>query len=310
MQNEKFTFESTNRRLRTSSTSPILIHDNKYSSVNNDQTLNLSYKAKKIIEKYNSKNYKNDFLNNSYHSNFKCESKENSQTYKQFIFEEGDDYNKLINKNKNLKRLFEQANCSLLMSLKKQEKLEKKYEEEKKVILDKLTNIQNKYEMYAESHQKMNEFNGKLEEITNSYNQLLTLYLKVNNDLKQFKDDIRKVYNNINSFIEDYYKNESVNVLSFEFLLHTKNEIKEKFNIKESNIFSNSKINEFEKKIFSNKLNTHPPKKHYNNDFTTRNGKIKSKLNKTSNIPLINKKAYLMNNSNFIKNKFIDIDEI
>ena len=304
MREETLTAESTNRRFRASTSSPILLYDYKYPYTNNVQDNTLSLRAKKIIDKYNSKSFKKDYYSNDdYNFRLSLTSRESSNEYKKYIFEEGDNYEILKNKNKNLKRLFEQANCSLILSLKKQEKLERKYEEEKKDILDKLCKIEKKYEIYAESHQKLNE-------ITNSYNQLLALYLKVNNEIKKFKDNISIIFNNMNDFIEEYYENDSANILSFEYLLHIKNEMKDKFNIKEINNHKNNKYNNFEKRIMSNKLKTYYNKKYYNKEFTNKNDKISNKYNKSANNALINKKDFLINNINYTKNKFIDIEEI
>lgn len=288
MKEETLTTDSTNRR-RTSSKIPSFTYDYKYSFLNNEQTRNLNFKTKKIIEKYTCHDYSNENLKDDFNLHLSGETKDNFKVYDKFIYKNGDNYDTLINKNKNLKRLFEQANCSLLLSLQKQEKMEKKYESEKKEILEKLSKIQKKYELYAESHKKLNEFKEKINEITNSYNQLMTLYLKLNSELKQYNNKISNIFNDLNTFIENYYQNESVNILSFEYLLHMKNEIKNIFALKEKEYFKNKEFRNFEKEIINNKLKAYYGKKSHNNDYTRRNDKIKNyRFNKSENISLIN----------------------
>jgi len=288
MKEETLTTESTNRRKSTSSI-PSFTYDYKYSFLNKDQTRNLNFKTKKIIEKYTYHNNSNENLKDEYNLHLSGESKDNLQEYNKFIYKKGDNYDTLINKNKNLKRLFEQANCSLILSLQKQEKIEQKYEDEKKEILEKLSKIQKNYELYAESYKQLNNFKVKIKEITNSYNQLMTLYLKLNSELKHYNDKISSIFNDLNTFIENYYENESVNLLSFEFILHIKNEIKDRFNLKESEKVKNQEFRNFEKEIINNKLRAYYGKKSHNNDFTRRNDKIKNRFNKSENISLITK---------------------
>ena len=288
MKEETLTTESTNRRKSTSSI-PSFTYDYKYSFLNKDQTRNLNFKTKKIIEKYTYHDNSNENLKDEYNLHLSGESKDNLQAYNKFIYKKGDNYETLINKNKNLKRLFEQANCSLILSLQKQEKIEKKYEDEKKEILEKLSKIQKNYELYAESYKQLNNFKSKINEITNSYNQLMTLYLKLNSELKHYNDKISSIFNDLNTFIENYYENESVNLLSFEFILHIKNEIKDRFNLKESEKVKNQEFRNFEKEIINNKLRAYYGKKSHNNNFTRRNDKIKNRFNKSENISLITK---------------------
>ena len=83
---------------------------------NNEYSPNITYMKKN--DDNNELNYNTIYLNNS--------------KYKEFIYNEGDDYEKLVMKNKNLKRLFEQVNSQLLKSLKKQHEMEKKKKNKKK----------------------------------------------------------------------------------------------------------------------------------------------------------------------------------
>ena len=323
MDKNNSSFESIFRRNKTSLPSPCLTYEIKYSTLSNFQTRNSDYRAKKIIEKYTSKNYKTK----NYYDNsicIDCQSKGNFNTYKKYCYKEGDDYDILKNKNKNLKRLFEEVNCSLILSLKNQEKMETQYENEKKEILERLSKIQNKYELYAENYQKINIYKEKLKEISTSYEQLLGLYIKLDCEFKKYKDKIAKIYNNINKFIENNCENDSANIQSFEYILHIKKEINDKFNVDEKEYSKNYKfiknIN-CDKKLIQNKLHSYYTKKYHNNDFTKRNDKIKNTYNKSKNLSLINtkKNGYLIENKNknnlnsaisFIKKKFIDIDEL
>ena len=112
MKEETLTTDSTNRR-RTSSKIPSFTYDYKYSFLNNEQTRNLNFKTKKIIEKYTCHDYSNENLKDDFNLHLSGETKDNLKAYDKFIYKNGDNYDTLINKNKNLKRLFEQANCSL-----------------------------------------------------------------------------------------------------------------------------------------------------------------------------------------------------
>ena len=160
MSKNNLSFESNLRRNKTSLSSPSLTYEIKYSTLNSFQTRNSDYKAKKIIERYTSKYYK---TKNYYDNNIciDCKSNCNFSTFKKYCYKEGDDFDILKNKNKNLKRLFEEANCSLILCLKNQEKMESQYENEKKEILERLSKIQNKYELYAENYQKLNIYKEK-----------------------------------------------------------------------------------------------------------------------------------------------------
>lgn len=308
MREELLSTESTNRRLKAASSSPNFTYDYNCCCINNyPQTRNLNYKAKKIIEKYTSKGYKDDYSNNDISLNLSSSSKDNQKSYKNYFYKEGDDYDILVNKNKNLKRLFEQVNCSLIISLQNQEKMEIKYEKEKKEILERLSKIQEKYELYAESHQRLNNMKGKNDEITNSYGRLLASYLQLDCQFKKFRDKIGKIYDDINIFIEKSYKENTINILSFEYLLHIKNEINDKLkSYDELNLTNNKFIQKnLEKELINKKIHTYYTKKYHNNDFTKRNDKIKNKCNKTTNYSLINKykNADLMNNTNYMNNK-------
>ena len=202
--------------------------------------------------------------------------------------------------------------------------MESQYENEKKEILERLSKIQNKYELYAENSQKLNIYKEKLNEITTSYEQLLGLYIKLDCEFKKYKDKIAKIYNNINKFIENNCDNDSAKIQSFEYILHIKKEINDKFNVDEKEYGKNNKfiknIN-CDKKLIQNKLHSYYTKKYHNNDFTKRNDKIKNTFNKTKNLSLISKKKKesLIEKKNkntlnsaisFIKKKFVDIDEL
>lgn len=277
---EKF----TNNKIATSPTESDIMYRYKYKYLNNYQTENLSFETKKLIEKYDSKNDSNENLKYKNFNQLSNISKESPQDYKNYVYKDGDSYNILINKNKMLKRLFEQANCSLLISLQKQEKIEKRYENEKKEILDKLTKIQKNYEVYASGHQKMKDFKGKLNELTNSYNNMLKLYLKINSELEQFIHKITQIFNNINNFIEDNKEKVSKNILSFDYLLYIKDEMKEKFNIEKRVISKEKEYNNFEEDNICNQLKAYYTKKICIKDFTKMNEKVSNKFNISENI--------------------------
>ena len=283
MRENTLTEKLTNRGIIASSAALDVISRYDYKYPNNCHTENLSFETKKLIEKYDCKNNSKDNLN---YEKFFQESNisENTKNYKNYIYKEGDSYDILINKNKNLKRLFEQVNCSLLLSLQKQEKIEIKYETEKKEILEHLTNIQKKYEVYAKSHKQMNYFKEKLNELTNDYNHLMHLYLKINKELKQFDEKITKIINGIENFIEINKGKDSANILSFEYLLNLKSELEKKFIIE-----IKTRPKEIEFIYFKDDTIYNQTKDYYLNslwkkDFPKINEKIFNKLNTNANI--------------------------
>lgn len=267
----------------------------------NDLKLNFNYQINKEETKYNPININNNKIIDNLIPFDINTSKIKKEQYEEYIYEEGDKYEKLINKNKNLKRLFEKVNGQLLTCLKKQQEMEKKYENEKKQIIEKLTKIQSNYEMYANSHQQLNNFEDKIGEISSTYNQLLELYFKTNEKLKEYINYFNKLYKNINNFIEKNYEQDNVNIVSFEFLLHLRNEIKDHFKINElnlnkKNILQRNNYNE----IVNNKTARYYTNKYYNYDFSD----MKNKNNNTNifhantNFYLINKKKKELIKSN------------
>jgi len=56
--------------------------------------------------------------------------------------------------------------------LNKQQKLEKKYQNEKKEIIGKLNRFQNIYQIYGNSHHQLSNLEDKIEEISSTYNHL------------------------------------------------------------------------------------------------------------------------------------------
>ena len=275
----------------------------------NNLKLNFNYYTLKFDNNYNQKkkyiNNRNQDYSISYMNNT-C--KEKVSDYKEFLHKEGDDYEKLVIKNKNLKRLFEQVNGQLLKSLKKQQEMEEKYEKEKKMIIEKLSKIQNNYEIYACSHQQLKIFESKIDEISSTYNQLLELYLKVNEKFKEYKYNLFKLYESLNDFVENNYDKDLVNRLSFEFLLHLKNEIKDEFKIndyisKNQNILKKKNNNE----ILNNKISKNYFQRYYNSEFIKNKKNFKNVLfNIKSNNYLINKeKNELTSKNNVSKSKYV-----
>jgi len=274
---------------------------NKYSFIDNNIKLNFNY-AKIDQDNINSE-YKNSIYNR--------DKIVNQDEYKYFLYEKEDNYEELVIKNKNLKRLFEQVNHKLLICLKKQQEIESKYENEKKEIIEKLDRIQEKYEIYASSHQQLNNFEDKIDEISTTYNQLLELYFKTNENFKEYKNNLNKLYKNINDFIENNYDNDLVNILSFEFLLHLRNEMKNQFKFNDFSLDKNNIIKaKNHKEILNNKTARYYTKNHFNNDFELsqiKNKKtVKNIFNANTNIYLINKTRI----NSQLNSKYIDNDKI
>ena len=330
MKEEILSTESSKKRLSPSLSVPDFRKTNNNDFIDNTIKLNFDYgnyntikidnkndnnlffhnhnsKKNYIIKNRNNNNDNNNNVNSYYNNN---NSKFVNSEYKDYIYEEGDDNEKLILKNKNLKRLFEQSNFQLLTCLKKQQDMEKKYEMEKKAIIEKLTKIQKNYEKYANSHQKLNFFEDKIDEISCTYNQLLKEYLKINENFKEYKNNLNKLYKNINDFIENNYDKDIVNILSFEYLLYLRNKIKDDFKInnsftksKKNNIIQNVKYNE----ILNNKNKTanYYTYRFYNSDFSKNKNNFKNIFDTNTNIILIkkNKKKEFINKDDGIKSK-------
>ena len=330
MKEEILSTESSKKRLSPSLSVPDFRKTNNNDFIDNTIKLNFDYgnyntikidnkndnnlffhnhnsKKNYIIKNRNNNNDNNNNVNSYYNNN---NSKFVNSEYKDYIYEEGDDNEKLILKNKNLKRLFEQSNFQLLTCLKKQQDMEKKYEMEKKAIIEKLTKIQKNYEKYANSHQKLNFFEDKIDEISCTYNQLLKEYLKINENFKEYKNNLNKLYKNINDFIENNYDKDMVNILSFEYLLYLRNKIKDDFKInnsftksKKNNIIQNVKYNE----ILNNKNKTanYYTYRFYNSDFSKNKNNFKNIFDTNTNIILIkkNKKKEFINKDDGIKSK-------
>ena len=202
--------------------------------------------------------------------------------------------------------------------------MEKKYEIEKNLIIEKLTKIQNNYEIYANSHQQLNFFEDKIDEISSTYNQLLKEYLKINEKFKEYKNNLNKLYKNINDFIENNYDKDMVNILSFEYLLYLRNKIKDEFKIinlntknpkpKKNNFAQNLKYNEILNNN-NNKTANYYTYRFYNSDFSKNKNNFKNIFGTNTNTFLIkkNKKEFINKNkdkdnginniNNNIKNK-------
>lgn len=288
--------ESNQKRLLPSFSVPNYTENNKFSFRDNNIKLNFNYEKNKQDDN-NIKYKKNEYLKNT---------KLNQNEYKNYLFEKDDKYEELVIKNRNLKRLFEQVNHKLLISLKKQQEIESKYENEKKEIIEKLSRIQENYEIYANSHQKLNIFGDKIDEISNTYNQLLELYSKTNEKLKVYKNNIFQIYKNITDFIENNYDNNLINILSFEFLLHLRNEMNNQFKFNDSFLNKNSYTQRNNhKEILNSKTAKYYIKNQYSNafDFSQSKKKVNNIFNNNTNIYLIDKtKINNQSNSKYIDN--------
>lgn len=331
MKEETLTTESSKKRLSPSLSVPDFRKTNNTDFIDNTLKLNFNYDNYNTLKPNNKNDNNNLYFNNNYNSKNNYIKNRNNNTndnitynsiynnnnsqfgnseYTDYIYEDGDNYEKLILKNKNLKRLFEQANSQLLTCLKKQQDMEKKYEMEKKAIIEKLSKIQNNYEIYANSHQQLNYFEDKIDEISCTYNQLLKEYLKINEKFKEYKNNLNKLYKNINDFIENNYDKDLVNILSFEYLLYIRNKIKDEFKI--NNLFNKSQKNNIIQNIKNNELLNNNDKtanyythRFYNSDFSKNKNNFKSIFGTNTNKFLIkkNKKEFIYNKDNKIKSK-------
>ena len=275
--------ETPQKKLSNSLSAPNFIEN--YSLLDDNLKLNYKYETLKIENNYSTKesikSYQNSDLNKK---NINIPNLKQFE-YKEYLYEENDNYNELRIKNKNLKRLFEQANSQLLSCLKKQQEMEAKYENEKEEIIERLTRIQNNYELYANSHRKLQNFEEKFNEVTFKYKELFELNSKTNEKLKEYKNKINKLYKNIDDFIENNYDKDLINMLSFEFLLHLKNEINEQFNL-----FNNIKQRNNYNEILNDNNFKYYTSRYYNSDYSL----LKNK-NNYHNLFNINANKYLIN---------------
>jgi len=229
--------------------------------------------------------------------------------YEEYLYKEGDDYEKLILKNKNLKRLFEKVNSQLITCLNKQQKMEQKYQNEKKEIIEKLSKIQENYEIYANSHHQLSNLEDKIDEISSTYNELLELYFKTNEKMKNFRNHVLQFYKNINNFVDNNCDKDKVNILSFEFLLHLRGEIKKQFQISDENPDNknNTQRNNYND-ILNNKTAQYYLNQYHNNDYSKNGGKTERKniFSTNTNFYLINKTKKEEMKKKEIKDKIFD----
>ena len=307
MKDETLSTDSTHKKLVPSFSVPNFKEKNNVDIANKDNNiyrLNFNYDSNKVIN-YKSKDTSsnNDYKkeNNSnintelyypYFNTTNSKPKPIYQNYEEYLYKEGDDFEKLILKNKNLKRLFEKVNSQLITCLSKQQKMEQKYQNEKKEIIEKLSKIQENYEIYANSHHQLSNLEDKIDEISSTYNQLLELYFKANEKIKNFKNNVIQLYKNISSFVDNNCDNDKVNILSFEFLLHLKSEIKKQFQINDENtcnknITQRNNYND----VLNNKTAQYYINQYHNNDYSKNEGKTERKniFSTNTNFYLINK---------------------
>ena len=272
MREEFYSTESTSRRLN-----PSYSAHNFYKGIRNQNFLDNKYfYNNKSLERNNSMNSKYSYHNMKLTKDYGiieipchccCQNREIiSKSYENFFYKEGDEYETLINKNKSLKRLFEQVNAQLSAALERQKQIEKKYESEKIEIISKLNKIQKNYKTYANSHLQLTNFENKLDEISYAYNHLLEIYFQCNEKLREYTNKVNEFSKQINNFIENNYGSESINVLSFEFLLHLKKDIKElmKKNISKNKFSYKDIVNQ---KNDRNKSVKYFDNKYYNNIY-------------------------------------------
>ena len=258
---------------------------------NNNYRLNFNYDFNKINNNYKQKeNSSNNDYKKESNSNINIElyypyfntgnskPKQLYSNYEEYLYKEGDDYEKLILKNKNLKRLFEKVNSQLITCLNKQQKMEQKYQNEKKEIIEKLSKIQENYEIYANSHHQLSNLEDKIDEISSTYNELLELYFKTNEKMKNFRNHVLQFYKNINNFVDNNCDKDKVNILSFEFLLHLRGEIKKQFQISDENPDNknNTQRNNYND-ILNNKTAQYYLNQYHNNDYSKNGGKTERK---------------------------------
>ena len=323
MKDETLSTDSTHKKLVPSLSVPNFKEKNNSNiSNNNNHKLNFNYDSNKVTNNYKPKDtYSNDDNHKENNSNINTElyypyfdtsnskPKQRYSNYEEYLYKEGDDYEKLKLKNKNLKRLFEQANCQLVTCLNKQQKMEQKYQNEKKEIIEKLTKIQENYEIYANSHQQLSNLEDKIDEISSTYNQLLELYFKTNERMKNFKNNVIQLYKNISNFVDNKCDNDKVNLLSFEFLLHLRSEIKKQFQINDENhcnknIIQKNNYND----VLNNKTAHYYLNQYHNNDYS-KNGEKSERTNlfaTYTNFYLINKTKKEAMNKKEIKTKVFE----
>ena len=317
MKDETLSTDSThaNKKLVPSFSVPNFKEKNDSNKTNKDNNkyyrLNFNYDSNKVI---NNSKPKDTSSNNDYkkekESDGNSNSNINTELYypyfntgnsklkqvfsncEEYLYKEGDDYEKLILKNKNLKRLFEKVNTQLITCLNKQQKLEQKYKNEKKEIIEKLSKIQENYEIYANSHHQLSNLEDKIDEISSTYNQLLELYFKTNEKMKNFRNNVIQLYKNINNFVDKNCGNDKVNILSFEFLLHLRGEIKKQFQINDENPVNknNTQRNNYND-VLNNKTAQYYLNQYHNNDYSKNEGKTERKniFSTNTNFYLINK---------------------
>ena len=329
MKDETLSTDSTHKKL-VPSFSVSNFKENNNSKItnkdNNKYKLNFNYDSNKVINNYKQRetssnnDYKKESNNNSnsnintelyypYFNTGNSKPKPVYSNYEEYLFKEGDDYDKLVLKNKNLKRLFEKVNTQLITCLDKQQKLEQKYKNEKSEIIEKLSKIQENYEIYANSHQQLSNLEDKIDEISSTYNQLLELYFKTNEKMKNFKNNVIQLYKNINNFVDNNCDKDKVNILSFEFLLHLRYEIKKQFQINDENLCNKNIMqrNNYND-ILNNKTAQYYLNQYHNNDYSKNGGKTERKnlFSTNTNFYLINKTKKEAMKKKEIKDKIFD----
>ena len=260
----------------------------------------------------------NNFDQTNFNSNFNYENNKNNEQdsnrekeqndfiFNSYFYKAGDSYEELVNKNKNLKILFEKTKSELIKCVKEQQKMEIKYESEKSEIFEKLEKIQQNYEIYANSHNKLQNFENKIDEISGTYNKLLQLFFKTNSQLSEYKKILRNYYKKVNDFVDKNFDNNNIKMISFEFILYLRNQMKNY--IENENFDKNNNYNKEEEKVDKSKYidnNNYINEEKKNNIV---NGKNKKKNNKHCSV---DKDQKLMDKENNIDiYYFKDIDKI
>ena len=247
--------------------------------------------------------------NLNYENNNYSEQNSNEQTeqdnffYNEYFYKAGDSYEELVNKNKNLKILFEKTKSELIQCVKEQQKMEIKYKAEKNEIFGRLEKIQHNYEKYANSHNKLQNFENKIDEISGTYNKLLQLFFITNGQLNEFKKMLSYYYKKVNDFVDKNFDNHNINMISFEFILHLRNQMKslfEKENFNENNNKEEVKVDK--SKYIDNKNYT----KENDNKINTSRFKDKRKNNKHCSVDNYKKLMDKDNNKDIYYFKEID----
>ena len=196
------------------------------------------------------------------------QSYHNFINYEQYLSDDKDTFDSLINKNEGLSLLLVEANRKLNELVKEKESIENDSKIEKKSILQQLEKISENYRTYANSHKTLKYTEKKM-------NNIIQLYSGVNEELSRYKQLLNDVINNYYETYENIdtiLKKKDLNSI-LSNLTHLRNGMYESSNkmCVDSNIISLRKGN-------NSKLNSNTNRKSYSSILKKRmNNTIRSK---------------------------------